>query len=652
MATHTDIEEILARREDTDFEVKAAQGRDGDGELPRSVWESYSAMANTEGGIILLGAREDESRDLTLLGLHQPAKVLKAFWDQINDRHVVSANVLQSDDAQVIEHDGKQLLCIQVPRATRQQRPVYIGPNPLTGTYRRNFEGDYRCDEATVRRMLADSSDESRDAHLLPGFGLADLDLESLAAYRNLFRSARPGHPWITLDERDFLANLGGWLKEREGGKEGPTLAGVLMFGRFRPIHEAVPYYIVDYQERPGAESDIRWLDRVTTDGTWSGNLFDFYRRAYAKLTDGLKVPFRLEHGYQRIDETHVHEAVREALVNTLIHADYAGPIGILAIKQPDRFVFRNPGGLRMSVDAVLAGGTSDCRNRNLQKMFQMVGLGEQAGSGYAKILRAWSEEHWRAPLLRETLQPEYTTLQLPMISLLPQEALDELDRLIGPDFRTLGRDERLALATALIEGRLTNARLREITDKHPRDLTILLRSLVSRGLLLSDGVGRGTYYQLPGAPNGGGLFPLVGAAFATVARGQVEPSTAEVAHSGPDLEHSRREVEHSALEPEHSSVQVEHMERSLDATRALAEFGAIAQSKGRVSRAITEYTILALCRGRYVTPRELATALHRDAIAVRVHYLRTLVRRGMLEMLYPDTPSHPAQAYRTRDNA
>ena len=70
MATHTDIEEILARREDTDFEVKAAQGRDGDGELPRSVWESYSAMANTEGGIILLGAREDESRDLTLLGLH------------------------------------------------------------------------------------------------------------------------------------------------------------------------------------------------------------------------------------------------------------------------------------------------------------------------------------------------------------------------------------------------------------------------------------------------------------------------------------------------------------------------------------------------------------------------------------------------------
>ncbi|HEY8686349.1 MAG TPA: ATP-binding protein, partial [Chloroflexota bacterium] len=265
------------------------------------------------------------------------------------------------------------------------------------------------------------------------------MDLESLAAYRNLFRSARPGHPWITLDERDFLANLGGWVKEREGGKEGPTLAGVLMFGRFRPIHEAVPYYIVDYQERPGAESDIRWLDRVTTDGTWSGNLFDFYRRAYAKLTDGLKVPFRLEHGYQRIDESHVHEAVREALVNTLIHADYAGPIGILAIKQPDRFVFRNPGGLRMSVDAVLAGGTSDCRNRNLQKMFQMVGLGEQAGSGYAKILRAWSEEHWRAPLLRETLQPEYTTLQLPMISLLPQEALDELVRLIGPDFRTLG---------------------------------------------------------------------------------------------------------------------------------------------------------------------------------------------------------------------
>jgi ATP-dependent DNA helicase RecG len=65
------------------------------------------------------------------------------------------------------------------------------------------------------------------------------------------------------------------------------TLAGLLMLGRWPAIHEAAPDYFVDYQERPadGEEyGDTRWLDRVVPDGTWSGNLFDFYRRVVRKL--------------------------------------------------------------------------------------------------------------------------------------------------------------------------------------------------------------------------------------------------------------------------------------------------------------------------------------------------------------------------------
>ncbi len=56
-----------------------------------------------------------------------------------------------------------------------------------------------------------------------------------------------------------------------------------------------------------------------------------------------------------------------------------------LVIKRPDMFGFRNPGELRLPLSVVLAGGTSDCRNRSLQKMFQMVGAAEQAGSGFPK---------------------------------------------------------------------------------------------------------------------------------------------------------------------------------------------------------------------------------------------------------------------------
>ncbi len=110
-------------------------------------------------------------------------------------------------------------------------------------------------------------------------------------------------------------------------------------------------------------------------DGTWSGNLYDFYRKVILKLTADLKVPLRLRDGVQRVDETHVHEAIREALVNTLIHADYEGRVSTLMVKRPEGFTFRNPGGLRLPVEQIRGGGVSDCRNRTLQKMFFLLGM-------------------------------------------------------------------------------------------------------------------------------------------------------------------------------------------------------------------------------------------------------------------------------------
>ena len=96
---------------------------------------------------------------------------------------------------------GKSVLVIQIPRATRRQRPIYIGQNPITGTYRRNHEGDYLCTPDEVGRMLADQSEEPADSLILEHFGSADLDPESLQQYRNRFSARAPAHPWLSLDE-------------------------------------------------------------------------------------------------------------------------------------------------------------------------------------------------------------------------------------------------------------------------------------------------------------------------------------------------------------------------------------------------------------------------------------------------------------------
>jgi predicted HTH transcriptional regulator len=88
-----------------------------------------------------------------------------------------------------------------------------------------------------------------------------------------------------------------------------------------------------------------------------------------------------------------VHQALREALVNTLIHADYSDRASVLVVKQPTGFVFRNPGIMRVPVAQALHGGESDCRNRTLHQMFLLINLGERAGSGLPKIRAGWEHE-------------------------------------------------------------------------------------------------------------------------------------------------------------------------------------------------------------------------------------------------------------------
>ena len=93
------------------------------GGLPKSLWETYSAMANTHGGIILLGVENDG----TVSGVINPAQLKKAFWDTINNRSKVSANLLLDTDVSEFPHPAGLIIAIRVPQANRYQRPIYQG---------------------------------------------------------------------------------------------------------------------------------------------------------------------------------------------------------------------------------------------------------------------------------------------------------------------------------------------------------------------------------------------------------------------------------------------------------------------------------------------------------------------------------------------
>lgn len=253
------LEDLTLLRETVSLECKLAHGRNGKGALPDDFWRTYSAMANTDGGIILLGVREHKGK-FEVLGIENIAKVRAELFNNLNNRKKVSINLLS--DMQVHEYalKGKTLLIIEIPRAHRQQRPVYITSNPFDGnTYRRFNEGDHSLSNEDVKRMLAEQVEDSRDDRILPGYSLNDLDHESLRAYRQVFANRDPVHPWNTLDDLAFLRQLGGWRRDRQSNESGLTLAGLLMFGEMAAIQETLPYYMLDYQERPEAKTEKRW---------------------------------------------------------------------------------------------------------------------------------------------------------------------------------------------------------------------------------------------------------------------------------------------------------------------------------------------------------------------------------------------------------
>ena len=172
--------------------------------------------------------------------------------------------------------------------------------------------------------------------------------------------------------------------------------------------------------------------------------------------------------------------------------------MSVLVVKRPDMFGFRNPGLMRVPPEQAVVGGNSDCRNRRLQTMFQLVGYGDHAGSGVPKIYSNWAGQHWRRPSLYQITQPEQTLMELHMTSLLPPAAVAEVEAHFGERFSALPDLERLALVLAAADGVLNHSRLRELSSDHPADITKRLARLARDGMLVPNGIGRGTVYFLP----------------------------------------------------------------------------------------------------------------------------------------------------------
>ena len=387
--------------------VEFKRGRGG---VPGDFWPSYSAFANTDGGVIVLGVKE-ENGVRVVEGLENAEKVRADLWNAVNNPDKVSDNVLSNKRIYSLVIDGKELVVAEVPRADRRVKPVYVGSDVFRGTYRRNGEGDYHCSREAVEAMIRDKCKETADNCLLEDMTIADLDQDSVRRYRMMFSQRKPEHAWNKITDEQFLCKIGA-AKKDEGGIVRPMLSGLLCFGDFVTISNELPDYFLDYREKTG--DGTRWKDRVAAhDATWSGNIIDFYFRIYDRLTSDVKVPFKLDAHSQRVNETKVHDVLREVLANALIHADYHGRRGIVIEKQFDTITFRNPGDLRLAKEIAIEGGTTDARNSRIFNIFALIDVGERSGMGLSNLYSTWAELGYDPPELEESHEPDQTVLKV-----------------------------------------------------------------------------------------------------------------------------------------------------------------------------------------------------------------------------------------------
>jgi predicted HTH transcriptional regulator len=232
------------------------------------------------------------------------------------------------------------------------------------------------------------------------------------------FSTKHPDHAWTKLPDDRFLEMIGAASDDCEDKRLHPTGAGLLMFGKEYKITREYPAYFLDYKDH--ADPTVRWTDRIFSQSPdWSGNVFDFFTLVSRKLLRMLKVPFKLK-DMVRVDETPMHNAVREALVNCLVNADYFLSRGVQIDSYDDRIVMKNPGLSIVGKRQMLRGGDSEPRNASIMKMFNLLGFGEHAGSGVPDIFSVWEDAGYVEPTIEEIFggeanEPDKTVVTLPL---------------------------------------------------------------------------------------------------------------------------------------------------------------------------------------------------------------------------------------------
>ena len=190
-----------------------------------------------------------------------------------------------------------------------------------------------------------------------------------------------------------------------------------------------------------------------------------------------------------------VHQAVREALANCLVNADYYGRGGLVIIKRRGEITMSNPGNFRIELAAAKAGGLSDPRNGTMLKMFNMIDIGERAGSGIPNIFRVWHDQGWAEPTITQSMNPDRITLSL----VLSPTSTDKSAIKIGDKSNSAIKSAKRQMIIEYLTDHpaAKSAEIAEYVDLKPSRVRDYLAELIAEEIVVAEGGNRNRTYRL-----------------------------------------------------------------------------------------------------------------------------------------------------------
>lgn len=390
-----------------EYELKSAAGG-----FPKSMPDSISSFANTNGGVIVFGIKESG-------GFHVTDIDVKTVQSRAAQAARELVEPPQSVGILVLELEGKPVVVVNVPEAAEREKPCYVKRlGQRLGSYIRTGDGDHKMSSYEIDRFIENQHRCARnDSRVIPDAAVGDFNRELLEGWLARVRMTTLGRGASMTDE-ELLANRRVISADRDGVLR-PTIAGMLALGdcpqKYLPRMNIV--FTVYPSTAKGELGSVgeRFVDSVDIDGPIPMMVVEAVRAVSRNMKHGAVVE-----GVLRDDvPDYPLPALREAIANALMHRDYspdAQGTPVMIDMYPDRLEISNPGGLfgALTVDKLGQRGATASRNQFLARILEDVPytdfdgrsgrVVENRGSGFPTISRELAEALLPDPVLKSSL--------------------------------------------------------------------------------------------------------------------------------------------------------------------------------------------------------------------------------------------------------